>query len=356
MTRIRLDYIHEFRDRHGKVRRYVRRPGRKRVPLPGLPGTEAFMSAYAAALDGEAPRVEIGAARTKPGTLSAAIVSYYASVAFLNLAPGTRRMRRNILERFRAEHGDKRIALLQRRHIADILAKKASSTPAAAQVFLKVIRGLMQHCQSIGLRDDDPTFGIKNVKLRSEGIYTWTEKDIAKFEAAHPIDSRPRLAMALLLYTGQRRSDVVRLGRQHLRDGLLHLRQQKTGAVLAIPVHPALVEILSATPTNNLTFLVTRDGSPFTPAGFGNHFREWCDKAGLPKECSAHGLRKAACRRLAEAGCSALEIMAISGHTSLREVQRYCAAADQARMARSAMASVSAAFATTTRTSSGKPE
>jgi integrase len=194
------------------------------------------------------------------------------------------------------------------------------------------------------------------VKLRSEGIYTWTETDIAKFEAAHPIGSRPRLAMALLLYTGQRRSDVVRLGRQHLRDGLLHLRQQKTGAVLAIPVHPALVEILSATPTNNLSFLVTRDGSPFTPAGFGNHFREWCDKAGLPKECSAHGLRKAACRRLAEAGCSALEIMAISGHASLREVQRYCAAADQARMARSAMASVSAAFATTTRTSSGKPE
>src|SRR5690349_9410412 len=108
MTRIRLDYIHEFRDRHGKVRRYVRLPGRKRVPLPGLPGTEAFMSAYVAALDGEAPHIEIGAARTKPGTVSAAIVSYYASVAFLNLAPGTRRMRRNILERFRAEHGDKR--------------------------------------------------------------------------------------------------------------------------------------------------------------------------------------------------------------------------------------------------------
>ena len=107
-------------------------------------------------------------------------------------------------------------------------------------------------------------------------------------------------------------------------------------------MHPALAAIIDATPSDHLTFLVTRDGSPFSAAGFGNLFREWCNA--LPKQCSAHGLRKAACRRLAEAGCSAPEIMAIGGHATLRGVQRYCAAADQARIARAAMASVTTAF------------
>src|SRR5437016_7512195 len=104
MTKIRLDYVHEFMDRHGKVRRYVRLPGRKRVPLRGAPGTEEFMAAYQAALAGDIPRTEIGASRTKPGTVNAAVVGYYGSVAFLNLAPTTQRVWRNILERFRMAH------------------------------------------------------------------------------------------------------------------------------------------------------------------------------------------------------------------------------------------------------------
>jgi integrase len=357
MTKIRLNYIHEFRDRHGKIRRYVRLPGRKRVPLPGLPGTEAFNGVYAAALAGEAPRLEVGASRSKPGTVNAAIVAYFGSVAFMNLASETRRTRRNILEAFRQANGDKRIASLERRHIADMVAAKAARTPAAAQGFLKTIRALTQYCQSIGMIEADPAAGVKNVKLRSRGIYTWSETDIAAFEQKHPIGSRARLALALLINTGQRRADVIRMGRQHLRDGAIHVTQQKTAAVLAIPVLSELAAIIDATPSDHLTFLVTRDGSPFSPAGFGNLFREWCNQAGLPRKCSAHGLRKAACRRLAEAGCSAPEIMSISGHASLREVQRYCAAADQARMARTAMATVATAFqATTTRTSNGKPE
>src|SRR5438132_7921032 len=104
MTKIRLDYIHDFRDRHGKIRRYVRLPGRKRVALKGVPGSEEFMEAYRAALAGAVPRVEIGASRTKPGTVNAAVISYVNSAAFQAGAPDTRRTRRNILERFRTEH------------------------------------------------------------------------------------------------------------------------------------------------------------------------------------------------------------------------------------------------------------
>src|SRR5215831_16978891 len=127
VTKIRLQYIHEFKDRHGKIRRYVRLPGRKRIPLRGAPGSEEFMAAYQAALAGEALRVEVGASRTKPGTVNAVVISYFNSAAFQSLAPETRRTRRNILERFRAEHGDKRIALLQRTHIDRMMAARAAN-------------------------------------------------------------------------------------------------------------------------------------------------------------------------------------------------------------------------------------
>lgn len=345
MTKIRLSYIHEFLDRHGKVRRYVRLPGRKRVPLPGKPGTPEFNAAYEAAIAhaDDAPRAAIGAGRTVPGTVNAVVISYLNSPTFKAGAPDTVRTRRNILERFRAEHGDKRIALLRRADVERMVAARAK-TPSAARNFLLTLRALMVHCIRIELRADDPTQGVKPPKIKTAGYRTWTETDIAAFEAKHDVGSRARLALALLLYTAQRRSDVVKLGRQHVRDGMLYLRQQKTGASLAIPVHPELAAVLAATPSDHLTFLTTATGKPFSAAGFTNWFRDMCNDAGLPKGTSAHGLRKAACRRLAEAGCSANVIAAVSGHASLREVQRYTAAADQARMARAAIETMAAAF------------
>lgn len=347
MTKIRLSHIHEFRDRYGKVRRYVRLPGGKRIPLKGAPGTEDFMAAYASALASveAVPQGEIGAARTKLGTVNAAVVSYYGSAIFQAGAPDTRRTRRNILERFRLAYGDHRVALLQRNHIERMVAAKAA-TPSAARNFLLTLRALMTHCLTQGLVASDPTQGVKSAPIKTAGYRTWTEGDIAAFEAKHPIGSRARLALALLIFTAQRRSDIVRLGRQHIRNGLLQLRQQKTGATLVIPVHPDLAEVLEATSGEHLTFLTTATGKPFSAAGFTNWFREVCNEAGLPRGTSAHGLRKAACRRLAEAGCSANVIAAISGHVSLREVQRYTAAADQARMARTAIDTVVAAFPT----------
>src|SRR5690606_27493249 len=109
----------------------------------------------------------------------------------------------------------------------------------------------------------------------------------------------------------------VGMGPQHIsRDGLIRVRQDKTDAYLEIPVHSALREALDACPSGHLTFLATAFGKPFTAAGFGSWFRDMCNEAGLPKHCAAHGLRKAACRRLAEAGCGASVIGSISGHVS----------------------------------------
>jgi len=130
------------------------------------------------------------------------------------------------------------------------------------------------------------------------------------------------------------------MGRQHIHNGALSVIQQKTATPLRVPLHPALLAVLEATPNNHLTFLVTRSGQPYSGNDFSEQFRAWCDEARLPKECTGHGLRKAACRRLAEAGCSASEIMSISGHRTLKEVERYTREAEQERMARNAMARI----------------
>ena len=144
-------FVQAFIDRNGKPRFYFRRAGFKSVPLPGLPWSPQFMEAYEAALSGQP--LQIGASRTKPGTVSAAIIGYYCDQSFLTLAPSTQRPLRGILEHFRAEHGDKRIALLQRQHIITLLKSKKRF---AARHWLMAIRALMKYAVEIGLRDDNP--------------------------------------------------------------------------------------------------------------------------------------------------------------------------------------------------------
>jgi integrase len=140
-----------------------------------------------------------------------------------------------------------------------------------------------------------------------------------------------------LLHTGQRRSD----GRQHVRGDWLHFTQQRNRnskpVTLAIPIQPELRRIIDATPSGGLTFLISELDRPFSADGFGNRFRKWCDEAGLPPESSAHGLRKTAASRFAEAGATELEIRAITGHQTSREGSRYTKTANQKLMARSAM-------------------
>ena len=99
--------------------------------------------------------------------------------------------------------------------------------------------------------------------------------------------------------------------------------------------------VIDASSCGDLTFLVTEFGRPFTAAGFGNAFRRWCDQAGL-KDCSAHGLRKAAAARLAELGATELEIGAVTGHRTSKEISRYTRAARQKILAERAMAKLSA--------------
>jgi integrase len=150
--------------------------------------------------------------------------------------------------------------------------------------------------------------------------------------------------MALMLYLGVRRSDVVRIGPGHIKGGVLSEYLPKKGEhtggnLINVPVHPELARIIAATPvTGTKTYLVTSAGKPFTAKGFGNWMRDHVREAKLAGDPAPnHGLRKLCCVRLAEAGCTAPEIAAITGHKDLREVQVYIEAANRKKMAQAAM-------------------
>lgn len=332
-------YVSSYYDRHGKLWWKFRRRGFHPTQSRALFGSAEWWAWYNACGEGE-PR-QIGAERTKPGTIAALIVAYYRSTSFTTLRASTQSTYRHEIERFREAHGDKGLATLEGRHIRRMLDAKAGK-PEAANNLLRILRILMSFAVERGLRRDNPTLGIRKVRSQSDGRHSWTEEEIARFETRWPTGTRQRLAMALMLFTGQRRSDVVGMGRQHVKDGSIRVRQMKTGTALVIPVHPELQTILDATPNKHLTFLVTEGGKPFSVAGFGNWFGDACRAAGLPDACRAHGLRKAAARRLAEAGCTAHEIASVTGHKTLAEVQRYTLAANQENLAKAAIGKVGA--------------
>lgn len=338
MPAVALKYVHTFVDRHGRLRSYFRRAGVS-TPLPDKPGSPAFMLAYHAAATADVARKAAGAGadRTVAGTISALVADWYASAGFRTLRPSTKATYRGVVERFRADHGTNQVAGLQAKHIYMILDRKAD-TPAAARNLLRMIRLLMRFAVERGWRKDDPTASVRQRRTTTEGFHTWSDDEIARFEAFWPLGTRARLAMALLLYTGQRRSDVVRMGRQHVSPAGIAVCQQKTGVRLTIPVHSELQAALDAAPSDNLTFLTTPQGSPLAVASFGNWFRQVAAEAGLPAGRTAHGLRKAAARQLAEAGCTIHQIAAVTGHKSLAMVGHYTRAADQAALATQATA------------------
>jgi integrase len=338
-------------DRHGK-RRVRFRKGGFSTYLVGIPWSDDFMRAYASALEGVvAAKATIGASRTPAGSVAWLVAAYLDSSPFKMLADETRRTRRNILDNFRAAHGalplfstasnGTRTMLLTRQHVQVMVNQKAG-TPFAQRNLLNTLRVAFQWAVDEGRLPDDPTLGVKRPKTKTDGYRTWSEDEIARFEACHPIGTKARLAFDLLLNTGQRRGDVVRMGPQHLQasadwpQGLLVFNQGKTKTPLVIPVHPQLRESIDATPSGHLSFLVTHQGQPYVAAGFGNWFREQCDAAGCP-DVSAHGLRKATATRLADLRCSEDLIKSILGHTSSAVLQVYTRKANRGLLAIEAM-------------------
>ncbi len=339
--RVPVKYLCEDVDRHGNVRCYVRVPGKRKVRIRALPGTPAFMEAYQAAIATAAAAPVRQADAAKKGSFRHLCVRYYASAAYKALDISTRNWQRRALDGIAAEHGTKPVAMMQPRHVRKMRDAKVE-TPAAANQLVKALRALFSWANEAEETTVNPTVGVKKLKYRSDGHHTWTDEEIGRYYDRHPLGSQARLALDLLRYTTGRREDAPRLGRQHVRDGRIRFRQAKNEhrnpIDIDIPMHAALAEsIAAANVSGKMTFLLTEFGKPFTANGFGNKFKDWCRQADLP-HCSAHGIRKATLTALAEAGATPHEIMAIGGHQSLEEVERYTKTANRKKTADAAMA------------------
>jgi integrase len=222
----------------------------------------------------------------------------------------------------------------------EVLRDRKLATPESANGRIKAMRQVFKWSVVKGYAPFNPAREVSYFKSGSEGFHTWTVDEVQQFEECHPIGTKARLAFALLLYTGQRRSDVIRFGKQHTKGGVLTFTQYKgrnrKPHKLTLPILPALQKVIDASPCGDMTFLINDLGRPFTDAGFGNKFRDWCDRADLP-QCSAHGLRKAGATIAANNGATAHQLMAIFGWDTLKEAEKYTAKADQQRLAQAAM-------------------
>jgi integrase len=353
MITVRYPYVYEDVDRHGNVRLYFWRKGQRKVRVREQPGTEEFTSRYhellRASESGElAPGPGTAANALMPGTWRWLCVQYFGSATFRRLAPSTQTTRRRILEATFDEpihpgasetYAGFPITRITAKALR-VLRDRKAHLPEAANGRLKAVRAVFTWAMEEEHVSSNPARDVPRIKTHSSGYHSWTVEEVKKFERRHAIGTKARLTLELLLYTGVRRSDVVRLGRQHVREDWLRFQQYKNRnrhpVLIEIPILPELQRIIDASPTGDLTFLVTDYGRPFTAPGFGNRFREWCNQAGLP-HCTAHGLRKAGAAIAAENGATEHQLMSIFGWQTIKEAERYTKAARRKKMAGDAM-------------------
>jgi hypothetical protein len=271
-------YVNGYIDCTGKSRFYLRRKGKRNVPLPGLPWSPQFMEAYQTALT--ATNAVVTNLKQRD-TIAALVDDYITSPTFKALAPETQRTRKNILGRFADEDGDKRYRKLRREHVVAMFNAKREKR-FAARNWLKVIHALMQFAVDTGRLNEDPTLGVKNISGKTQGYLTWLEPQIEQYRARHSIGTMARLALELLLNMAARRNDAHMIGQQHVADGKIVWRPSKTlhstGKLLRIRILPSLKAALDAIPKDAradgvLTFVVNDYGKPFaSAAAFGNKF------------------------------------------------------------------------------------
>ena len=332
MPRPRPQYLsHECK--RGKWVWYVR-VGGKRIRIRETYGTPEFNAAYQAALTGNAV-VKKAAPDVAVGTLIWLIDQYRDTAAWQQLSNASRRQRDNIYKQVIAASGNASYALITKADVERGRDRRAA-TPHQARHFLNAMRGLFRWAHKAKLVKSDPTAGVENpVRPKSEGFKPWTEDDVAAYEQCWPLGTRQRVWLDVLIYTGLRRGDAVRLGRQHVKHGTATLTTEKTGTVVPLPILAALQRTLDAGPCGDLSFIAGAKGRPLTKESFGNEFREACRAAGINK--SAHGLRKIAAIRCAENEATVPQMNAIFGWTGERMALHYIEAASRKKMAAVAM-------------------
>lgn len=321
-------------DRHGKTRWRFRMKGRASCYIPGEFGSKEFDIAYEKACKGDTTNAD-AAHHNAHGSFSWLIEHYMRTPEFTAIGPVYKRNLLLEMERFRREHGERMVAELRPKHVEALIAKKWA-TPAAANKLLKLIRRLCRFAVRREVIAADPTYGLKGFKTNPDGYHTWTDAEIAQFEAHHGVESKAVLALRLMLYTGAARQDAAAIGRQNVKGRRISYRRHKTGGEVDIPIHPDLATVLANVPADQMLFITHGKGRGYNPATFGNWFHDMCKDAGLP-HCAPHGLRKAGATRLANAGATEFEIMAFLGHRTPAEAKTYTKRANRAKLGDSGM-------------------
>jgi integrase len=349
--KVDLPYLMQDVDRHGNLRSYVRKKGKPKIRIRATVGTPEFSAQYEAALR----KLNADAASLAPQgpalrTLGWLVNEYEHSYEFKKLAPREQRVRHLILEscldeatkpgtqyRFR----DCPLEKFDADHVR-LMRDRKKDKPGAANNRVSALRVVFSWgCEERSkIVKRDIAADVKPLKYASKGFHSWTREEVAQFENRHPMGSKPRLALAILSFTGMRRSDAVLLGPHHIKDGWIAFTPKKTslttGRKLELPVLKVLQDVLDITPLGKVAFLETSRGVPFTSNGFGNWFRDRCNEAGLP-HCTAHGLRKAGADIAAENGATEKQMMAIFGWETARMAALYAKKASQKKLAGDAM-------------------
>jgi integrase len=326
MPRPRWPHLHREANRHGTMVWYVRLGKGPRIRIKALYGTPEFEAAYQAALNGDAPR---GAAKATKGTLGWLWVLYRQTNAWTDLSLATRKQRENIMRQVLATGGDQPLSKITPRAIQQGIERRKSF---AARHFLDTLRGMFKWAVGAEHIKSDPTAGKAVAKPKSKGFPEWTEEELDQYAAHWPLGTRERVMWGVFCFTGLRRGDAAKLGKQHIRNGVITIDTEKTDTRVTIPVLKELAEILAAGPLGELSIIASKKGQPMRKEVVGNLFKKACIAAGIHGK-SAHGIRKAAATRAANNGATVATLEAIFGWEGGQMAALYTKTADRRRLA-----------------------
>ena len=252
MPRPRPPNLHRETTRHGVTVWYVRIGKGARVRIRGAYGTPEFEAEYQAAIRGNAPQP---AATAVKGSLDWLWMLYRQTTTWADLSIATRRQRENIMRQVLATGGNKPLSAISGKAIdAGIQRRKLY----AARHFVDTLHGMFKWAVKAQHVTVDPTIGRAVPKPKTKGFPVWTEDELEQYEARWPIGTRERVMFGVFCFTGLRRGDAARLGRQHIRNGVITIDTEKTGTRVTIPVLPELAEILAVGPLGELSIIASK--------------------------------------------------------------------------------------------------
>jgi integrase len=334
MPHPRPPHLHRETNRHGTTVWYVRIGKGPRIRIKATYGTPEFEMAYQAAIQGELSQPAPKATR---GSLEWLWMLYRQTNAWTDLSLATRKQRENIMRVVLKTGGNQPLSKITSGAIKAGIDRRK---PFAARHFVDTLRGMFKWAVAAEHVKSDPTTGLAVAKPKTKGFPPWTEDELEQYERHWPIGTRERVMFGVYCFTGLRRGDAARLGKQHIRNGIITIDTEKNDMRVTIPVLPELAEIIAAGPTGELSIIASKKGQPIRKEVLGNLFKKACKAAGIPNK-SAHGIRKAAATRAANNGATVATLEAIFGWEGGDMAALYTKAADRKRLAAEHMAKLS---------------